>query len=477
MAPICSHESYGLLHQVIPYIVESFTSNSKEAILLNIATDGDTARRKSLNSMKRPNNSLGVLKLMKYFDTNLVCGNYSVNFDPKHLAKRIRSIIISSSRSMVLNKIQINSSIINEFLKSRNIAHVNSLMDPHDKQNVPMAVSLLNIIHEQTIGDPPIDPLSRDIFNEIKLLGIITSLFLSLFTKLDINLIDQLLNMSHLSHLLLYIFRRHKSKFITKNLYCDLQSTIQDAFVVAAKFIEINSKADLLLYQLGTDQLEILFGTIRTLTHSSNCDFLELIERCKMAFQIESVYIKEPNLRKASRLSSNTKTADDHSSSNEWCGQLTTENLRLVTVWNFGQKKAEATLKKFDFDCSHDLSNSGITMMNPFGSQLDEENSIDDEDFSFPFIDQNYEDINLENLQDLMPPFSSSTQNSMYVQIDGAYVHKSNAVNSILNNKTKTSKDRLIRVQSKAVSVPSDDIDEIDDSDTFLKVNDTVLSK
>ena len=192
MAPICSHESYGLLHQVIPYIVESFTSNSKEAILLNIATDGDTARRKSLNSMKRPNNSLGVLKLMKYFDTNLVCGNYSVNFDPKHLAKRIRSIIISSSRSMVLNKIQINSSIINEFLKSRNIAHVNSLMDPHDKQNVPMAVSLLNIIHEQTIGDPPIDPLSRDIFNEIKLLGIITSLFLSLFTKLDINLIDQL---------------------------------------------------------------------------------------------------------------------------------------------------------------------------------------------------------------------------------------------------------------------------------------------
>lgn len=76
-----------------------------------------------------------------------------------------------------------------------------------------------------------------------------------------------------------------------------------------------------------------------------------------------------------------------------------------------------------------------------------------------------------------MPPFSSSTQNSMYVQIDGAYMHKSNAVNSILKKKTKTSKDRLIRVQSKAVSAPSDDIDEFDDSDTFLKVNDTVLSK
>ena len=44
------------------------------------------------------------------------------------------------------------------------------------------------------------------------------------------------MNMSYLSHLLLFIFRRHKTKFITNNLYCDLQSTINDAFVVAAKY-------------------------------------------------------------------------------------------------------------------------------------------------------------------------------------------------------------------------------------------------
>ena len=32
------------------------------------------------------------------------------------------------------------------------------------------------------------------------------------------------------------------------------------------------------LYQLGTDQLERLFGNIRTITHAWNCDLLELCQ-------------------------------------------------------------------------------------------------------------------------------------------------------------------------------------------------------
>ena len=242
IVPICSHESYGLLEEAIPNIIQSFKTLNKNAILLNIATDGDHARRKTLNQMKKLNHSLPVLKLLKNFDRNLVCGEYSVNYDPKHLAKRIRSIMISSSRTMLLNKVQINSNQVEALLKSKNISQTSNLLNPHDKQNVPMAVSLLEMIHQLTKEDFYEDnsnknnPLNKDIYNELKLLGIITSLFLSLFTKLDINLIDQLMNMSYLSHLLLFIFRRHKTKFLTNNLYCDLQSTINDAFVVAAKY-------------------------------------------------------------------------------------------------------------------------------------------------------------------------------------------------------------------------------------------------
>ena len=144
---------------------------------MNIATDGDHARRKTLNQMKKLNHSLPVLKLLKNFDRNLVCGEYSVNYDPKHLAKRIRSIMISSSRTMLLNKVQINSNQVEALLKSKNISQTSNLLNPHDKQNVPMAVSLLEMIHQLTKEDFYEDnsnknnPLNKDIYNELKLLG------------------------------------------------------------------------------------------------------------------------------------------------------------------------------------------------------------------------------------------------------------------------------------------------------------------
>ena len=236
-APICSHKSYGLLEKAIPHIAESFKNHNKDAVLLNIETDGDPARRKTLNSMRRPNKSLPSLKLLNNFDLNLVCGDYSVNFDAKHIVKRIRSCIISPTRSILLSKVHLNSRHVEMLFKSNKIPQATNLLNPRDKQNVPMAVSLLRYIHELTIGTyDSTNPFEKDIFNELKLLGIISSLILSIFTILNISLIDQLLNMSHLGHLLLFIFRRYKTKFMTNNLYSDLQSTIADAFVVAAKF-------------------------------------------------------------------------------------------------------------------------------------------------------------------------------------------------------------------------------------------------
>ena len=230
----------------------------------------------------------------------------------------------------------------------------------------------------------------------------------------------------------------------------------------------------MLLYQLGTDQLEIFFGTIRTITHSDNCDYLELTERCKMAFQIEKVYSKNPNLRKESRISS--KTTEDHSSVKSWCGDLKTENLRLVALWSFGRRKAELTLANFGFDSLHfETSDPEITMMCPFGSKLIDDSEISEENpLNCPLNDY-YEEEYSRNLQDLINTSSNIEKHSMYVSINGAYVHKANAVNSIVNNKSKTSKDRVIRVQSKTINVADDNLFEMDDSDSFLRLNDTVL--
>lgn len=132
------------------------------------------------------------------------------------------------------------------------------------------------------------------------LLGEIIEPLINLFMDSTIDLNTQLHQLSKLAHLMLIIYRRQRTKFITNALYNDIQSIVQDAFISA---VENNPDNKLYLYQLGTDQLEQLFSSVRTITHAKNCDLLELQDRLKMSSQIENVYAERPGWRKTSRLS------------------------------------------------------------------------------------------------------------------------------------------------------------------------------
>ena len=63
---------------------------------------------------------------------------------------------------------------------------------------------------------------------------------------------------------------------------------------------------------MDTDQLEFFFGEIRTITHSVNCDYLELLERMTAALQTNKVLNDHPDWKQTSRISAST---NDHSSS------------------------------------------------------------------------------------------------------------------------------------------------------------------
>jgi hypothetical protein len=84
---------------------------------------------------------------MKYFDTKILFGEISINFDPKHFIKRLRGIIISDKKS------------IKPIEKSFNKQHVklllpnikDNILNPKDYQNVPAAVQLF--LDMQKIGE------------------------------------------------------------------------------------------------------------------------------------------------------------------------------------------------------------------------------------------------------------------------------------------------------------------------------------
>jgi hypothetical protein len=102
------------------------------------------------------------------------------------------------------------------------------------------------------------------------------------------------------------------------------------------------------LVLLGTDTLESLFGNVRTLTHARNCDYLELNERLKIAQQIDLINT-DPTWKKANRLSVNTETTD-HSSINEWIGNLATTNIFVEITWKYGSFSAVSILTSFGFN-------------------------------------------------------------------------------------------------------------------------------
>jgi len=102
-------------------------------------------------------------------------------------------------------------------------------------------------------------------------------------------------------------------------LYHDLQSTIQDAYVSAAYFQHLESNSELFIHLLGTDQLESLFSVFRTVTHSKNVDFLELIDKIHACSQVDSVYKNHPELKANNRTDF---TTHDKSSIQSWKGKV-----------------------------------------------------------------------------------------------------------------------------------------------------------
>ena len=51
--PLCSHKIPDMLSRILKYIVEKFPKENPNAFLANLATDGDSSRRNTLNSLRQ----------------------------------------------------------------------------------------------------------------------------------------------------------------------------------------------------------------------------------------------------------------------------------------------------------------------------------------------------------------------------------------------------------------------------------------
>ena len=207
MLPICCKKC-DVLEEIIKTTIKKFEEINTFGCLLNNASDGDSYRRSKFDEMRETSkydSVVVVVSQFKLFNSKIMVGKLSINYDVKHLIKRLRGILISDNRQICLLARSINKNHVLDLYP-----HLKHLLSPSDYQNVPAAVELLSNLKIDTCtkGD-----LSITIVKEIECFNKIIHAFLNIFVNPSINLFDQLIGLAVASHLLLFIYRKWKNNF------------------------------------------------------------------------------------------------------------------------------------------------------------------------------------------------------------------------------------------------------------------------
>ena len=287
------------------------------------------------------------------------------------------SIVLSDTRGCKLESNIIARDQLLYLFKKAHVKNVSEALDPSDRQNVPAVLKLLDLF-KKCIDFFECSPekVSDELLSSIKILFKIFEGIISVFGNVDISLNNQLLKLSTLSHMLFYLYKTNGTKFIPGQLYHDLQRMIQGSFFACA-LQQVNGGGPLYLYQLGTDQLESLFAAVRTVTHSRNCDALELCHQLQHAHTINKILSAHPNWKQShgKRLSG----LKDASSQIEWIGCVETNTCDLPKLWLLGMREATGILELDEY--FFETQQNGVTMIKPnkrcVGVTVDDERSED----------------------------------------------------------------------------------------------------
>jgi len=272
--------------------------------------------------------------------------NVTMTCDPKHVVKRrlkkndlcLQDIdLLPGFATLLRNRdgILVNHSIVNKThiqfhlnqLPETNPKMVESLVDPADKQNVPKAVMLVDLINQlRTLNTTNFTPSQVDELKALTTIGTVFSAFADPFTKANMSLAEQLTSLSKYAHLAFVLYSKHSTDFMTAPLYADSQAAVKDIFFCIAKQQVLDPTADFHIILCGTDRLETNFCLARTQTHHCNFDILDLTNKLATSSLIDSIYLRNPELDTGSRrLKTLGKIGVDHVNPKSWEGNVSVQ--------------------------------------------------------------------------------------------------------------------------------------------------------
>ena len=296
--PSCSKDDYDGTYKMVASSSRQYRTLTGRP-LMNICTDGDSARRivmhnycdKNLSHVSPLHDTLSNIPLL-----DLSCGPYeeTISYDPKHLVKRCWCSCINGTVN--INGVIIYNDDLRQLLllSEINSMVVDNLVKPRDKQNVPNASKfMLTFIHAVRDENLVLPYRLQSIKSELRLLSYVFEGLLSFYAFTDASISAQIKSFSIGAHSLLYLYRQNRSKMFPNLLVHDIHATFQDAIFCCAKVKEYSPEKPLFLVKNGSDPIESFFGVARAHHKNCNLDSLEFIHSAAALSQVDNVIMNK----------------------------------------------------------------------------------------------------------------------------------------------------------------------------------------
>ncbi|KAJ6497248.1 hypothetical protein DFH09DRAFT_893381, partial [Mycena vulgaris] len=350
------------------------------------STDGESSRRKAgyeqftRERLPRTSPIFGTIAGMA--GLNIFTGIHSItlDFDYKHIFKPIGlcTLLRSAAGMALCNGRIINPAVLTRFLArlpEQTDDSVRKLLFPDDPQDVPRAVELMEAVIEFLASDfGPVDADTAADLDSIRLLALMLKSILAPFITPDMSLTEQMTHLSTYAHIAFTLFRMNRLTFMSNQLYGDSQSMIKNTFFCLAKQQKLDPTQPFYLFQIGDDPLERLFGKLCMLGgHNSAMSYAQAIERLGHACDLQSVYLRQPDLDQGQRrISMNRSEGVDHLNIVSWTGHAIAGDCHPISAWDNGCKIAQQIFAKLRFpsesyNYSVLFSDPDIDMLRPFG--------------------------------------------------------------------------------------------------------------
>lgn len=428
----CKREHAPLHAELIKTVISACKSRL-EAMggrLLLVASDGESRRGAAFASLARkdtldPSSPVGrMLSSCRFLNTLVGPETLLEDKDYRHNFKQGRNGAMRAS-GVVVAGVHLTSSIIRYHFRSVGVSEhrIRYLLNPEDKQDVLMAISLL----KELWSLPPPSSINTPGFamsrNALRLLGRAYEHLVLPYTCVSMTLSEQLQHLSAAVHLLLSLYTHNHAgtKFIPIQLYTDIMVTVKTVYFCVASIKSDDPNAKVYIILFGTDRLETAFGVIRTMVgNDSNADILQLCSRLSNVTEVATILAKCPQWDESPwrlRLSAMTASGDvdqkvDHINPPSWTGDICVKTVIPLTCWKLGRQMAEDDGKIADFDVGQCLckldADPNVDMLAPFGEALyksilpnaDDQDDAEDNETLSTYGEESDE----ENEVEILPP-------------------------------------------------------------------------